>query len=396
MNSVDTVIVGAGPYGLSLAAHLRSRGVDYRHFGSPMRLWRSAMPKGMFLKSQGFASNLSDPDGTHTLEAFCKATGRDYAHSGLPVPLGDFVSYGQWFQSELGLPVEDEVVTAIARRDGGFELTAGGEQVTARKVVVAIGVESFAYMPDPYSELPAELCTHSSRHVDPAAFAGREVVIVGRGSSALELAGLMHENGVSVQILTRRAVIWSGDPRPQPVPLRERLESPESGLGEGWKLWFYANLPDVFRQLPRELRVTKARTVLGPAGANWLQGRVEGQVPISTGQSVSWAKPVDGRIRLGITRQSGTDITELEADHVIAATGYRVTLDRLTFLSDVLRSELAAVGASPVVGRDFQSSVPGLYFIGPAVAPTFGPLMRFVYGADYVARRVAPRLAKRS
>src|SRR5215469_228922 len=208
MNSTDTVIVGAGPYGLSLASYLRSRGVDYRHFGSPMRLWRSTMPKGMFLKSQGFASNISDPSGAHTLEAFCKATGRDYAHSGLPVPLADFVSYGQWFQSELGLPAEDEVVTAIARRAGGFELTAGGEHVTARRVVVAIGVEAFAYVPDPFSELPAELCTHSSKHADPAAFAGREVVIVGAGSSALELAGLMHENGVSVRILARQPVVW--------------------------------------------------------------------------------------------------------------------------------------------------------------------------------------------
>ena len=63
---VDVAIIGAGPYGLSLAAHLSAAGLSYRHFGVPMRLWRGAMPKGMYLKSQGFASNLSDPEGTHT------------------------------------------------------------------------------------------------------------------------------------------------------------------------------------------------------------------------------------------------------------------------------------------------------------------------------------------
>ena len=77
-NSTDVAIVGAGPYGLSLAAHLREAGVPYRQFGVPMKLWRTAMPRGMYLKSQGFASNLSDPKQAMTLESFCSATGRAY------------------------------------------------------------------------------------------------------------------------------------------------------------------------------------------------------------------------------------------------------------------------------------------------------------------------------
>lgn len=392
MNRIDVAIIGAGPYGLSLAAHLRAQKVHYRQFGMPMQLWRAAMPKGMFLKSQGFASNLSDPAGTHTLEAFCKVTGHSYAHCGLPVPVDTFIGYGQWFQSELGLAVEESLIANVAQRDDGFELTVGnGEQVIARKVVVAIGVEHFAHIPATLSELPRELCTHSSGHADPAAFSGRKVVIVGAGQSALELAGLMHENGTEVRILARRDVVWNGEPNCPPQPLLERLKAPAGGLGGGWRLWAYANLPDQFRKLPRDVRVSKARTVLGPSGANWLRSRVEGQLPILTGHVVAWAKPVDELVRLGVSEPGGTSL-ELEADHVIAATGFRIEVNRMKFLSETIRSGLRTVGNSPAVGRDFQSSVAGLYFIGPVVAPTFGPVTRFVCGSRHAATTVARRL----
>lgn len=394
MSGVDVAIIGAGPYGLSLAAHLRASGVEYRQFGIPMRLWREGMPQGMYLKSEGSASSLSDPERTHTLEAFCKATGRPYASYRRPVPLETFVSYGRWFQSELNLAIEEALVTDIVQRDDGLELNLGGaERVLARKIVVATGVEHFAYIPDSLSGLPTELCTHSSAHSDPAAFRGREVIVIGAGQSALELAALMHENGAIVQVMARRdEVTWNGEPLPSDRSLTERLKEPQAGLGSGWRLWFYSNHPDLFRKLPRDARVYRARTVLGPAGANWLRTRVEGQLPILTGHAVTWAKPLDGRLRVGVDGPDGTS-QEMEADHVIAATGYRIDLTRLQFLPDEIRSRLQTTGGSAAVGRDYQSSVAGLYFIGPAVAPTFGPVTRFVFGARHAATAVARRLA---
>ena len=148
-DAVEVAIVGAGPYGLSLAAHLNAAGVRFRHFGLPMQLWQSSMPRGMYLKSQGFASNLSDPAGLHTLENFCKTTGRPYASYGLPVPLDAFVSYGKWFQSELAPGLEEVLVTDLTRQDGGFDLTlANATRVRARTAVIAAGVEHFAYLPE--------------------------------------------------------------------------------------------------------------------------------------------------------------------------------------------------------------------------------------------------------
>ena len=145
-DAVDVAIVGAGPYGLSLAAHLRSAGVSFRQFGHPMHLWRAQMPRGMFLKSQGFASNLSDPDGTHTLGAFCRATGRAYADYGLPVPLDTFVAYGDWFAGQRAGGAEQTLVTGLTRRDGEFTLSLDdGSTAGARQVVLATGVEHFAH-----------------------------------------------------------------------------------------------------------------------------------------------------------------------------------------------------------------------------------------------------------
>ncbi len=86
---VDVAIIGAGPYGLSIAAHLAGRGVDFRIFGSPMHTWRTSMPEGMVLKSEGNASDLYDPDGEMTLARYCADRGLPYKDLGFPIPLVD-------------------------------------------------------------------------------------------------------------------------------------------------------------------------------------------------------------------------------------------------------------------------------------------------------------------
>lgn len=393
--TVDVAIIGAGPYGLSLAAHLRAAGTDYRHFGIPMRLWEGTMPQGMFLKSQGFASNIADPDGTHTLEAFCQATGREYASYGLPVSLDNFVSYGHWFQSERGLKIEEVHVDDVTMRNGGFEVSAGGERVLARRVVVAIGVEAFAYVPKSLSGLSSAHCTHSAGHTDLAAFKDQDVIVVGAGQSALETAALLHENGASVQLVARKNELrWNGEPLPPTRPLLQRVKEPEAGLGSGLGTWFYSNHPDLFRRLPTNIRVTKARTALGPAGACWLRPRADKQFPTHLGHTVMSAAMQDGKVHLTLSGPGGVR-RELTADHVIAATGYRTDLRRLPFLPEEIRSQVRVVpgSGSPDVGSDYQSSVPGLYFTGPAVAPTMGPVMRFVFGTWHAGPVVARNLA---
>jgi cation diffusion facilitator CzcD-associated flavoprotein CzcO len=138
--AVDVAVVGAGPYGLSLGAQLRRAGVSMRQFGKVMHSWRTAMPRGMYLTSPAAASSLSGPGGWHTLQAFCRETRRSYASHGLPVPLADFIAYGDWYAAELVPGVEETLVTHITPQEGCFELSlATGERARARRVVVATG-----------------------------------------------------------------------------------------------------------------------------------------------------------------------------------------------------------------------------------------------------------------
>ncbi len=391
-DAVDVAIVGAGPYGLSVAAHLRAAGMSFRQFGQPMHLWRAQMPRGMYLKSQGFASNLSDPAHTHTLAAFCRETGRPYADYGLPVPLDVFIAYGDWFAAAQARNLEQTLVTGIDGASGGFELSlADGGTARARRVVLAAGVEHFAYLPPELSGQDA--VTHSSQVTEPSAYSGQRVAVIGRGQSALETAALLREHGAEVEIITRSpGVKWNGPPLLPDRPLRERMREPEAGLGSGWGTWFYSRRPGLFRHLPEQTRIYRARTALGPAGASWLRGRVEGQIPIRAGQAVSQVRSADGEVTISLASRSG-ERSQVTADQVIAATGYRPDLRRLGFVADSLRAGVQTVANTAAVDSGYQTSVPGLYMIGPAVAPVFGPVMRFVYGSEHAASTVSRRLA---
>ena len=395
MDHCEVVVVGAGPYGLSVAAHLKSMGVDFRAFGSPMEFWLKHMPKGMHLKSEGFASSLYDANGDFALKAYCKEKNLPYADVGLPVPLETFSSYGLDFQKRYVPELEQRKVTSVQRTTGGFKVTLDrGEVVLARRVVVAVGLTYFEYVPPVLASLPKEAMTHSSRHGVLDRFAGRDVTIVGAGASALDLAALLHDIGASVEVVARTPRIRFHDPPPKGKPsLIDRLQNPATGIGVGWKIWMCANLPLVFRHMPEEFRIEKVRRILGPAPCWFTKERVVGKVGLNLGASIRSAEMRNGRTRLELLDNSGS-IKTLEADHIIAATGYTYDVRRLAFLDREIVSDIQRVGDSPVLSANFESSVQNLYFIGITAANTFGPLLRFAFGAGFAAPKLSKHLAR--
>jgi len=392
----EVAIVGAGPYGLSLAAHLAALGVETRIFGRPMDSWRFHMPEGMLLKSDPFASNLSDPQDFYTLAQHSVERSISYHESG-PVRLDAFADYGLAFQERFVPGLEEVQVISVVRGDGQFALHLdNGETARARRVVVAVGVGPFQYVPETLRRLPAGFVSHSFAHHDLSRFSDARVAVVGGGSSAIDLAGLLHERGCDVSLVSRRADLkfsgGAGSRSGARPSLWRRIRHPSSGLGPGLRSRLSADAPLLVHALPKRLKLEFARRHLGPSASGVMKARVVGHVPLLLDRVLAAAEIEDGRVTLSL-RGSGGQNEVLHVDHVIAATGFRIDVRRLDCLAPTLRNDICAFEQTPVLSRNFETSVRGLYIIGPAAAASFGPLLRFTFGARFASRRVARALA---
>ncbi len=388
----DVVVVGAGPYGLSISAQLSGAGIAHEIFGHTMDSWENHMPSGMYLKSEGFASNLSDPQGKHTLERFCREAGIEYGSVAIPISLDTFTRYGKWFQAHCVPTVRETLVEDVRRHVGGFEIRLeGGDTLQARRAVIATGIQPFPFVPAELRGLPGWALGHT--YHEPAASHGEgdDLLVVGAGQSALEGATLAHEQGASVQLVARaERIAWLSRPQRSGRSLRSRSRYPRSGLGDGRAQYVYSNCPGGFHHVPPRIRLRYAYTALGPAGAWWLRPRFEGRVPARLGRRLVRAHVGDGKVHVRLGGAAGTE--ELSVNRVVAATGYRPDIERLRFLDPAIRGSLDALAGTPVLDRAFESSVSNLYFVGYPAGLSFGPIMRFVYGADFTARRIADRL----
>ena len=361
-----------------------------------MDSWLKHMPKGMMLKSDGFASNIYDPDAQFTLQQFCAERGIKYAHMGTPVRLETFGEYGLAFRDRMVPELEDKIVIGIERSADGFRLRLDeGEEVNARRVVLAVGITHFEHVPGNLAHLPERFLSHSYRHHDLAEFKGRSVVVLGAGSSAIDMAGLLRDADADAQLVAR-ATSLKFHTAPVPGtrrPWLQRMRHPDSGLGPSMRSRFFSDAPGLFHYLPESLRVDLVRTTLGPSAGWFVKDKVMGRVPLELGYNVEGAEIRDSKVHLRLRGLDGSP-REIVTDHIIAATGYKVDMERLAFLNTAIRAKLKCVNGAPVLSSSFESSVPGLYFVGIAAANSFGPVMRFAFGAGFAAKRLTQTMMK--
>jgi FAD-dependent urate hydroxylase len=377
-------IIGAGPYGLSAAAHLAAAGMDPIVFGEPMEFWQSRMPNGMLLRSAWYASSISDPARALGLDTYEHVQGLQIP---LPIPIHHFLDYGMWFQAHSILNLQRRRVMRVERNGAGFRLLLeANEWCPADRVIVASGIEAFAYIPAIFdsAKFSEQLVTHSSQHRDFARFAGQEVLVIGAGQSALEGAALLDEAGAHVEIVARkRRINWLTGKARLNRELRgsDRLIRCRADVGPPI-LTHIVSRPAWLKPLPRNLRNWMVLRAVRPAGADWLRPRLN-RVRITTGREVIRAEELDGRLRITLNDQ-----TRRTVDHAILATGYRVDISRYDFLAPELLAAIRRMQGYPILGSGFESSVPGLHFLGASSGWSFGPLMRFVSGTDYSSRAV--------
>jgi thioredoxin reductase len=384
----EVVTIGAGPYGLSAGAHLTSLGVRTQVFGRPMEFWSDKMPAGMLLRSPRVASNIADPADTHRLPDFENAVGLE-AQS--PVPLETFVKYGRWFQGELLPSLDQRRVESVETQNGVFASTLeDGTVVRSRRIVIAAGINPFENIPSQFRALPRDQVTHCYSGFDPDAFSGKKVVVVGAGQSALEGAALLSEAGAQVEVIaTTDKLRWVGV-----HPMLHSL-GPISKM-----LYTYHDVgpigisrlvayPNVVRRIPMPLRDPVRVRAVRPAGSHWLQTRLK-DVEMNLGRTVVDAKSVDSRVELRLDDRSVST-----ADHVLLGTGYTVDIAKLGFLSPQLLQRIRNLGGYPALNGGFESSVPGLHFIGATAARAYGPLLYFVTGTKFTSHELVTNIQRR-
>ena len=379
-------IVGAGPYGLSAAAHLRVAGMEPTVFGDPMNFWANGMPSGMLLRSPRPASTISDPRAAFTLEAYEAASGTKPVKR---VAWETFVAYGKWFQKQMGSNLDPRSIFEVRRNGSGFKLTlADGEVISSRRVVVAAGIGPFKKTPEVFANLSprsASHCYEGQRFGEM----GKRVAVIGAGQSALESAAILHEMGVDVEVIARvQALRWIGmHPRLHRLgPISKVLYSKHDvgPIGVS-RLVAYPNL---VYHVPMGLKDRIRTRAVRSAGAPWLIPRLQ-DVKISTGRTVASAKEIDGEVQLVLD-----DGSERRVDHVLMATGYRVDIAKYGFLAPELVKEVRQLDGYPDVTAGFATSVPGLHFIGATTARKFGPLTYFVTGTDFASRELTAFLRR--
>jgi cation diffusion facilitator CzcD-associated flavoprotein CzcO len=391
METYDVVIIGAGPYGLSAAAHLRTvKGLTVRVFGRPMSFWECHMPVGMFLLSRSTASDIADPANRLHLGAFSQRNGITNGHGHLqdPLSVAEFVEYGHWFHRESGVKADARNIVRVDTASNGYELILDdGETLFARRVVMATGVQSFAYRPKTFEGLPSSLVTHTSEHTDYGKFRDKEVLVIGGGRSADEASTLLNKNGANTKVLIRKAAV------PSPYPVLRRLRT------KFWRRIFYGRgdvgpagislviqRPNVFRRLPRHIQSSWDKRATRP-GFSYRFMPGSHNIPVHLGTWIVRAQTEGSHLRVILN-----DGSERTAEHVVLGTGYRVNVARYGFLAPRILQKLDIVDGYPRLDSGFESSLTGLHFLGAPAAWSFGPLLRFVAGTEFASRALTRRI----
>jgi FAD-dependent urate hydroxylase len=369
---LDVIIIGSGPFGISLAAHTVASNLSYKLFGYPMDFWKNQMPQDMFIRTPHEFVSFSDSKDELTIQQFSVETGTELV---TPLPRPIFVEYANWFAKKAGIEFTPELITKVVRKNGVYEVTSeSGVTHRSKNVIVATGVHHYKYLPNFLKDFSAHLVSHTSGYTSFAEFKDKKVVVLGSGQSAWEAAGLLHREGADVELVYRKDGANYAGSRENEIALRD--------------------VGDIFYTLPLEEKKQGWGQSAGSV-AHFLKPYVDGIVPENSGVAVVKVEQVnDEEIRLVLSNG-----TEKIVNHIIAATGFHINLDKVPFFNPELLMGIEReeeYTQFPKLNESFESSVPGLYFAGPLSSHSHGPTFRFILGLRKTSFSIIPSIVKKA
>ncbi len=366
----ELLVIGAGPYGLSVASYAKQASMDFYLIGKPMEFFEAHTPKPMVMATS-YETAIKDPQRELTLRRYCTV-------KGIPIPEAQgqnpnfypprelFLDYAPWWIEEIGLTSDPRRVSTLSQLGGTFEATLeDGTKVGADRVVVATGMYPHRFIPPLYGQrIPREAYSHNTEVVDLESFASKRVLVVGGGFSGVEWAIYLSEAGAEALCIYRGD--WSD------VEVRfGRIVFEWRNLSESDHLWWQRLSPEEKEQKLHLMKV-QHRTGVPP----WLQGR-ETKVRFLPQTDVKDCQEQGGCVQVTFT--TGETV---EVDHIVLGTGFRPDVANLSFLDkQTILNSLKVSGGFPLLNDRFQSSIPGLYFSGSLAIQQFGPVLWFVSGS---------------
>jgi cation diffusion facilitator CzcD-associated flavoprotein CzcO len=387
----DVAVVGAGPYGLAVAAACAAAGRSAVVFGPPMETWRQ-MPAEMELRAAWREMALTRAGAPGSLEEWCESTGVT-PHE--PMTVTEFIVYATWFAERYVADRVHAMVTSIERgEEGSLSVHAGGGAWRVSDVVVAPGIGPFPHVPEVFADAIEDARVGFAAGSEPTEDEGLRVAVIGAGQSAVEAAAAAVRSGAETTLVARSTVHWFADHEPSHPrgPLQRRLfELAYTAVGYGPPPLNRLVLhPDLFARLPVALRRRLTGRLLRPGASPWLREGVVGKATIEEGVEVTAVSCGENAVRLTLS-----DGRALEFDRVLLGTGYRFRLDRLGFLSAELRDRIRVEGGWPVLDHAFRCTEPRVRLVGYPAEGRFGPIARFVLGVPFTAARIAATLEQR-
>jgi len=373
----DVLILGAGPFGLALAAQAAHDGIRHLIVGKPMEFWRANMPKGMYLRSA--CDWHLDPQNVHTVEAYVKSLGKT-ADDVEPLSLDFYLSYCDWFQQQKKIEPRSLFIEQLERKEQFVATCFDGETIRANRVVLAPGFKHFAHIPTELKKkLPQGQFQHTAEFVDFSDAKDQRYLIIGGRQSAFEWAALLLEAGAAV------------------VHISHRHASPAFAVAHwDWVIPVVDNIandPQWFRRLSQDEKDEVNHRL-------WAEGRLKIE---------PWLEPrlQDDRLHIwphtelvNCEQQASNELyaslsngESVCVDNIVLATGYKVNITQLPYLAagEVLE-ELETRNGFPVLDDHFETSVPGLFITSMPATQDFGPFFGFTVSVRTSAKLICERL----